>query len=88
MHELATVEDETITLDPDTFYDKEDWSYDGTDVDKYINDHILDLKTYQKYEDRYNCSGMCHPGLFYFSNPLVYGPPKETCLAHFVHHLN
>jgi len=25
---------------------------------------------------------MCRQGLFYFSNPTSYGPPRETCLHH------
>lgn len=42
----------------------------------------------QIYEDRYNCSGMCHTSLFYYSSPLQYGPPKETCLTKFLHNID
>lgn len=39
-------------------------------------------------EDDYNCSGMCYPGLFYFTNPISYGPPKDTCMNVFLTHMN
>ena len=80
--------DSKLTNDPNTFYEKQDWTYNETIFDQYINDNIIDFKAYQKYEDQYNCSGMCHAGLFYYSNPLTYGPPSETCLRKFMHHLD
>ena len=71
----------------DLYYELGDWQSEKTFVDKYMNNHVFDIKTYQKYEDRYNCSGLCRPGLFYFSNPVVYGPPKDTCLKRLIYHV-
>ena len=50
---------------------------DGSDdvFDKFINKNPTYFERYQKFEDKYNCSGMCHRGLFYYGNPLTYGPP-------------
>ena len=45
------------------------------------------IETYQKFEDKYNCSGMCRPGLFYYGNPLTYGPPTKTCLRKMMDHV-
>ena len=49
----------------------------------YFLDHMKELEVFQILEDDFNCSGMCKRGLFYFNNPLHYGPPKDTCLHHF-----
>ena len=34
------------------------------------------------FERKYTCSGVCTPGLFYFSLDLSKGVPKTTCLAY------
>lgn len=43
---------------------------------------------YSFLEDQYNCSGICRTAIFYFSNPVDYGPPKQTCLSKFVTHVS
>ena len=50
----------------------------------YLFIHQKEWPLYQYLEDQFNCSGICRPGLFYFHNPITYGPPTETCLKHFV----
>ena len=44
--------------------------------------HIQDIDFYLEIEDRFNCSGMCKPSLFYFTRDLAEGPPVDTCLVH------
>lgn len=63
---MARNESAELVKDPTDFYEVEDWQYNGTDADKYINEHVLDFKSYQRFEDKYHCSGLCHTGLFYF----------------------
>lgn len=48
----------------------------------YLYTHEDDYEVYQIFEDDFNCSGMCRQGLFYFENPITYGPPDKTCLLH------
>ena len=33
-------------------------------------------------EERFDCSGMCEPGLFHFGVPLDEGPPNKVCLMY------
>lgn len=47
-----------------------------------------EAELYQFLEDDFDCSGMCHPSLFYFGNPTSDGQPEETCLLHFKHALS
>jgi len=39
------------------------------------------LKILSYFENKYSCSGVCSPGLFYYSLDLSAGIPKEKCLA-------
>merc|ERR1712130_375690 len=39
-------------------------------------------------ENNYKCSGMCEPGLFFFSRPLHEGPPTQTCFKKFKQELH
>lgn len=50
----------------------------------YLLNHRDEWSLYQFLEDEFNCSGICRPGLFYFDNPISYGPPESTCLNQFV----
>lgn len=51
----------------------------------YLMKHMYEFDLYQIILDDYNCSGMCTPGLFYFTNSITFGPPKQTCLTKFMH---
>lgn len=31
-------------------------------------------------EDKYNCSGLCQPPLFYFTQSITKGPPQQACM--------
>lgn len=33
------------------------------------------------FEEKYTCSGICEPGLFYFSLDVAKGIPDQTCLS-------
>jgi hypothetical protein len=33
------------------------------------------------FEQKYTCSGICSPALFYYSLPLTEGVPSATCLS-------
>lgn len=70
------------------FYDANDYWKEDTKIDQMMTGSVSNFEKYQIYEDTYNCSGMCHPGLFYFSNPLQYGPPRETCLKKLLHNMD
>ena len=35
-------------------------------------------------ENRYKCSGLCTPSLFYFTQSVKEGPPKQACLPPFI----
>jgi len=65
------------------------WSRDGDDRLKkdpsafYFFSHMSELDIYQSFEDDFDCSGICKPGLFYFGRNTADGPPKKTCLKHF-----
>ena len=50
----------------------------------HILTHQNEWPLYQYLEDEFNCSGICRPALFYFSNPISFGPPKNTCLKQVV----
>ena len=76
-----------LTSDPSSHYDQEDWDANKTVFDSYIYQNKIYFEMYQKYEDRYNCSGMCQSGLFYYANPIIYGPPSETCLRKMMHQI-
>jgi len=47
----------------------------------------LELETLAEIEDAFECSGMCEPGLFYFSRPISEGMPHETCMHKMVVYL-
>jgi len=49
----------------------------------YLAMHMKELDIMQYFEDSFECSGMCHTGLFYFHRTLENGPPKDTCLVAF-----
>lgn len=49
---------------------------------------LLQLDMYQEIEDRYDCSGMCRPSLFYFGLSIDNGYPRETCLMEFKEYLD
>ena len=44
-----------------------------------INDMIFTSKTL-KISDKYRCSGICQPSLFFFNVNITEGFPKQTCL--------
>lgn len=72
------VEKDKLKIDNPDRIDKEGSS-------SYLWAHRNEFSVYQLLEDDYNCSGMCYPGVFYFSNPIgEYGPPKDTCLNQFI----
>lgn len=48
----------------------------------YLMYHMEDMEVYQIFEDDFNCSGWCRQGIFYYQNPMAYGPPKDTCFKH------
>jgi hypothetical protein len=37
-------------------------------------------KWFLRFEDDYECSGMCNPSLFYFGKDIDEGKPEKTCL--------
>jgi len=49
----------------------------------YLAKHMKELDIMQFFEDDFECSGMCHTGLFYFHRTLENGSPKDTCLVSF-----
>lgn len=62
---------------------------DGEDPSNlYMIKHRKEWDLYQIFEDDYNCSGICKPGLFYFSNPINFGPPEKTCFKEFIDEVN
>merc|ERR1712167_207760 len=38
------------------------------------------FKAIAYFEGKYTCSGICNPGLFYYSLDLSVGPPTQNCL--------
>ena len=56
-----------------------------------LEDFLLDLSgvvSYQEIEDKFQCSGMCRPSLFYFGVSINEGYPDETCLMQFKEYLD
>ena len=41
----------------------------------------MHMEQYAHIEDLFECSGMCEPGLFYYTRPISEGYPTKTCLA-------
>lgn len=46
-----------------------------SDDTSFILKHFDEIELYEGLEDEYNCSGMCHSSLFFFSRPLHEGRP-------------
>lgn len=38
------------------------------------------IKAITYFEGKYTCSGICNPGLFYYSLDVEAGPPTKSCL--------
>jgi len=38
------------------------------------------VKIVSHIEDKYKCSGLCEKSLFYFTQSVKQGPPKQPCL--------
>ena len=48
---------------------------------KFKSKEMKDLMKFLSIEDRFDCSGMCRPSLFYFSKNInKFAYPQETCL--------
>ena len=52
--------------------DVETLNKQSTEEKVTFHELIYDLNTelYQELEDKYNCSGMCRTGLFFFNEPI------------------
>lgn len=53
----------------------------ANDVDKPSEKYITLIKF---IEDRYKCSGLCTPSLFYLTLSVKEGPPTQACLPPFI----
>jgi len=60
------------------------------DMDETLDDEFDDednllrlqhLEMLSFIENKFQCAGMCQPGLFYFSRNITEGIPEETCLT-------
>ena len=74
-------EDPDATFDPYKMFQQEagEEVYDEKEGPKAIKE-IID---FNKFEDKFKCTGMCKTALFYFTRNInIDGPPKETCLHH------
>jgi len=42
------------------------------------------IDSMEMFENEYSCSGMCQPGLFWFTQPVTLARPTEMCIFNLV----